>query len=345
MLLVLRQASNLSLRIATLLLLSFSGLFSGCAQQPLNARGSLAPDTRPAYESVSITFITLPAEPPSRWEALVAEFESANPGVRVDIRFQEPPLDWPQQADVILGNWQGWWVDTVDQGKILDLTPLLETEAQTLTTDFYPGILSLYQRYGRIWALPTGVSVNVLAYSTRRFEEAGAHMPVTGATWHDVADAARRLSAITSTAQPFFALPDDSMLHDLAMGWITEQANGLYGVSGDGISPRLDRGEVYDAVKAWHSLAAQLTLVPESERVRDRDELLRRVAQGQIGMAMVPLDVARRLAPRYPELAFAAAPIVDPAIEHTFTPYSGIFISAGTAHPHVAWRWAAFVSR
>ncbi len=343
--LVLRQASNLLLRIATLLLLSFSGLLSGCTQQPLNARSSRTTDARVAHEDVRITFITLPAEPPSQWEALVAEFESANPGVQVDVRFQEPPLDWPQQADVILGDWQGRWADAVDQGKLLNLTPLLETEAQTLTTDFYPGILSLYQRYGRIWALPTGVSVEVLAYSTRRFEEAGAYMPVTGATWHDVTDAAQRLGANSSAAQPFFALPDDGMLLDLATGWIVEQANGLYSVSRDGVFPHLDRSEVHDALVAWNRLAAQLAIAPESELVRDRDELLRRVAQGQIGMAMVPLDVARRLAPHYPELAFAAIPAVDPAIQRTLTPSSGVFISARTAHPRAAWRWAEFVSR
>lgn len=170
-------------------------------------------------------------------------------------------------------------------------------------------------------------------------------MPVTGATWHDVADATRCLSANSSAAQPFFALPDDGMLLDLATGWIVEQVDGLYTVSRDGVLSHLDRSEVYDALVAWKRLAAQLTVVPESERVRDRDELLRRVAEGQIGMAIVPLEVARRQAPRYSELAFAAVPAADPAIQRTLTPDSGIFISGGTAHPQIAWRWAEFVSR
>ena len=78
----------------------------------------------PTDEPVTITFMTLPLEPAGFWEDRIAAFEETHPGIHVELYYRQPPDDWPQEADVVLG--QGVVrEELVKRGWILDLTPLI----------------------------------------------------------------------------------------------------------------------------------------------------------------------------------------------------------------------------
>ncbi len=296
----------------------------------------------PTDEPVTITFMTLPLEPAGFWEDRIAAFEETHPGIHVALYYRQPPDDWPQQADVVLG--QGVVrEELVKRGWILDLAPLIEADEQFDANDFYPSILEVFKQDNHMWAIPVGTEFDVIVYRPDLFREVGAPTPRPGWTWADVWEACRLLSA---------ELPDgrtrDSLFHEatasaFAVEWIAEQSGGLYQVEGEEIIPRLDHPRVQQAISAYLDTRDQVTTA-RAEGGYTVEEVLNLVAQGKVGMDVVPLQVVADRLSQYPGLAVAPLPSAR-MDQHNVRSSSELAISAGTAHPEAAWKWVRFVSR
>ncbi|MGD9100324.1 MAG: extracellular solute-binding protein, partial [Anaerolineae bacterium] len=156
-------------------------------------------------ERTTILFAVNDVEQPL-YEGLVESFKEANPDVHVelvslneilelDLVGGEYPEDtWQRlasQADVInLMPGQ----ETVQQGLIRDLTPLMQADPNFEADDFYPNALERSQWEGGTWSLPTRTLFDMIYYDKDAFDEAGVPYPEIGWSWDDFLAAARGLT-------------------------------------------------------------------------------------------------------------------------------------------------------
>ncbi|MCX7683381.1 MAG: extracellular solute-binding protein, partial [Anaerolineae bacterium] len=127
--------------------------------------------------------------------------------------------------------------------------------------------------------------------------------------------------------------------------WIAERSGGLYREEGRDIIPTLDRPEVQEAVADWLTIRDQVTAMVSGPLFLTTEEILNHIAEGEVGIAVLPLWDVADLLPQYPGLAIAPLPPAYFVGSHAVRPSSELAVSAGTAHPDAVWEWVRFVSR
>lgn len=137
-------------------------------------------------------------------EAMVKEFEAANPGIKVrperkeasavyaDVLLQEFAAD--RAPDVIFASTDNMEL-LVSSGKLADLTPYLAAEPDLKIDDYYASMVDAFSRDGKLLALPRDIApVAVIYYNKSKFDEAKLPYPKDNWTWDDLAAAATKLT-------------------------------------------------------------------------------------------------------------------------------------------------------
>ncbi|MCL1854693.1 MAG: extracellular solute-binding protein [Clostridia bacterium] len=135
----------------------------------------------------------------SSYEGLIAEFEAANPDVKVEYTiFPYEDFEAKMQTSLIAGDggadvyevWGGWMLDFIDAGALCE-TP--EKFVADLRKDAFPPVLGTLQKDGKIYGAPVEFNVEYggLLVNKKLFEENGIAYP---ATWADVMDIARQVA-------------------------------------------------------------------------------------------------------------------------------------------------------
>jgi ABC-type sugar transport system, periplasmic component len=81
----------------------------------------------------------------------------------------------------------------VDNGMLMDLDPFIKADGYDLS-EFYPQVLDVYRRNGKLYAIPPGFTTLVMLYNSDHYNEAGLAAPVGSWSWDEFADAARKLT-------------------------------------------------------------------------------------------------------------------------------------------------------
>ena len=131
-------------------------------------------------------------------DQVLAQFETANPGVTVqvvagDVLGAPSPandiaghLDAVQklvsEADVVLALGNGLITpEATRAGYYLNLQPLVDSDPQLNQSDFLPQLFRAYQWDQGMWALPLAADATVLTYDPAAFDKAGLSYP--DGTW------------------------------------------------------------------------------------------------------------------------------------------------------------------
>jgi len=323
--------------------------------------------------TVAPTRISQPAATPQRttvrfalhdvevplYEGLIAAFEEENPDLRVQIvslnevlglgplGTAQMPEDAEQRlvaaADVVTF---GVTRQTVRNGLVRDLSPLIETDPRFEAADYIEGALARYQWGGGTWALPTSVHYRLLFYNKDAFDSAGVPYPKPGWTWDEFTLAAARLTERSGdeVTRWGFVCPTG-----LAYRMIESRAGSLADYDADPSKPRLGEAKVIEALDWYANLHLEAEAVPysgpppsdtalalsEEEALIDKDKaaiwpefaylLWYRKLQGNVGVVPFPVD--------------------SPSSKTTPGWVSTVAMSAGTTRPEAAWRWMVFLTR
>ena len=163
---------------------------------------------------------------------LFAEFETANPGVKVMIikSGQEgsyPPATfgieahlkqaakYVTSADVLYTTSYNLTPQATHAGYFLNLAPFTQADRSFSADDFMPAAFRAFQWDGGVWALPVSTDVNLLVYDAAAFDKAGVPHPDAKWTLNDLSDAATRLTQKDSDGKvtlPGMILYDSSAL-------------------------------------------------------------------------------------------------------------------------------------
>jgi len=119
-------------------------------------------------------------------QALYAEFDRHDPGVRV--RVELIPGSQEYVSKLLLDHIAGAMPDVatidassaavfIDNGLLTDLTPLIESDPEFKIDEFFPNVVDIARRPGRLFAVPIDFTPMVMYCNARHFREAGVPLP------------------------------------------------------------------------------------------------------------------------------------------------------------------------
>jgi ABC-type glycerol-3-phosphate transport system substrate-binding protein len=138
-------------------------------------------------------------------DQLIAEFEDANPGVKLHLKFGvdtyiAPPADGLEAhleslskvvatGDVVMVSARSISPASVSAGYFFDLAPFANGDATLNVTDFPDAVWKSFELDKGLWGMPLAASVSFLSYSPSAFDKAGMAYPNEAWTLDDLANA------------------------------------------------------------------------------------------------------------------------------------------------------------
>jgi multiple sugar transport system substrate-binding protein len=197
------KRDSISPRIAgrlcgTCLCLLFS-LSVGCQRASTASQPTSAADAR--HKVTLVWLLTTDAQLTPQTEAIVADFEKANPDIHVELRWTpEPQYQTKLKTLIAAGQppdlfWCGdVWIAYL-QPFMYDLTPFVQRDAAEYhLNDIYPALRKACQWSGRWYYLPRFFTVSLLYYNKGLFDAAHESYPTPDWTWADYIAAGQRLT-------------------------------------------------------------------------------------------------------------------------------------------------------
>lgn len=335
--------SRLSLRflLASLLI---AALLAGCTAVTPAAAPSAAVGSEEAAggEPVTITYFTFSASP-DHMDALgemVAAFEAANPGVKVQV--ETAPFDqyFTKLQTLIAGgtapdvfelNYENF-ISYASKDVLLDMTPLADAEAG-FADRFYPLAYGAFNRNGQQYGLPQSFSNVVLFYNKDLFDAAGVEYPTAEWTWQEELAAAQKL---TDSANGVWGEFSPVQFWEF---YKTAAQSGCSVLSDDGATATINEPGCVESLTWMVDKINTYKISPtdaDMAGVSDGDMF----KQGKLAM----LRTGIWMFSSFQDAPFAWDIALEPGntqkAHHFFA--NGVSISATTAHPEAAWAWAQF---
>lgn len=315
--------------------LVYTGAVSTPLPQPL--------DPTPAADDRTTITVSRGGMHPNALKELIEVFEDEYPDIRIRVEdLPSRPVGWEYLAEsadvrdmrpgVICGMW--------DQ-LFLDLHPLIEADSGFDESDFYPWTVAAFECQGRLSALPQQVSVVLLAYNKRLFDDAGLPYPSPEWSWDDVLVAAQQLTRSEGPQQWGLALPD-TMWYELPLILTAQRTMAESGETE--AANLLTNPHAGWAIEWVRDLALVHEVLPRPYQfaISSRNEAML-FQQGRVAMMISrdsTLDPSRFI---NGELGLIALPVTGKPM--TGFSIEGWSISARAAHPQAAWRWIEFLGR
>ena len=308
----------------------------------------------PGEEPTTVLFAVNDVEQPL-YESLIESFEETDPDIHVRLVSLNELLgldllggEWPDDAwqrlasgaDVI--NVQPGR-ETVEQGLIRDLTPLIQADPNFQQDDFYPGALERGQWDAGTWSLPARAMFRMIFYDKDALDEAGLSYPQPGWSWDDFLAAAKALTVREGDQVTRWGFVQPSPDH---LPFIEGRVGPLIDQTTDPPTPRFDRPEVAEAVRWYADLYLKEEVVPFFE---EEEGALASQGQTLVESGQAPMwydwSVLWELRKEQGNRGVVPYPVDAPDSHTTRLWTQGLSMSAGTAHPAAAWRWMDFLTR
>jgi ABC-type glycerol-3-phosphate transport system substrate-binding protein len=303
--------------------------------------GAVAPLALLRAQSTTVTIsVAVPAfSRDAISDKLLAEFEAAHPGVKVNVIGNTPNIPqaalgidkhleemqkYVSSADVLFVDSTRITPEATRAGYYLDLAPLVDEDKTLNISDFQPTIWQAFQWEKGIWGLPTSSDVLIMTYQPAAFDRAGLAYPNEQWTIGDLDNAIRKLAQKDADGKvsvhgiDVFTGYSDVMLFRSLLG------EGLYDSSTIPNSPQISKPGVEPILDAWYKI--------------DKDGLI----GNDVNKA--PLSVS-------PIFALLAQPDTEQRRVGVLLPggragldTEGFAVSAGTQYPEQAYALANFLT-
>lgn len=300
------------------------------------------------------------------YEGRIEAFEQANPGIRIELvgtgeitgnsfggfgeYTDENIIDLVKSADVIAMTPNR---KMIEQGLILDLTPLMVGDEQFDVNDFYPQVLARYQQGGGTWAMPLTASYGVIAYDKARFDAAGIEYPQAGWTWADFVSKAQALTVKDGENVQWGFNPGNVSPLNLI------EAKAERPFIDNNVQPatvNLDAPEVVAAFQWYADLAHLHEVMPAEENMESDMFIVSGDASGSLNnsgdaaMWLETTDFINGDGLEADNLGVVPYPVAS--AESMSSPISSAFglgntfvMSAGSSKTDAAWAWLKFLSQ
>ncbi len=207
-------------------------------------------------------------------DGMVADFEAANPDVKVNAIYAGNYNDArikalaalkagePAQLSVMFS------IDIyelIEQDAIVAFDDIVETEEERAWLEsFYPALMGNGRTQGKTWGIPFQRSTIVMYYNKDAFREAGLDPEKAPASWDELASMGKKLvkldgsgnverwgAMIPSTGYPYWMFGALTMQNDQVL------------MNGDGNETYFDAPATIEALDFWRALGSEHKIMPE----------------------------------------------------------------------------------
>jgi multiple sugar transport system substrate-binding protein len=134
----------------------------------------------------------------------LAEFERQNPGIEIQV--ENTPGSGEYARKMMLAYVAGAEPDVlrldassaavfINNNVLQDLTPFIQTDPEFKLDDFYPNVVDIARKDGKLYAIPVDFTPMVMYLNVKLFKEAGVPLPKAGWTWTDFRQKAKELTS------------------------------------------------------------------------------------------------------------------------------------------------------
>ncbi|WP_172119691.1 ABC transporter substrate-binding protein [Actinomyces faecalis] len=326
----------------------------GAAALTLSACGGRVADNESSGSGEQVTLTLMRTGTPEIlrpiFEPMIAEFEEANPGIKVDMQ----DLGW-NDATASMGvmassgtlpdlmyHLPGDVFDLASKGLVTDLTDKLSPE---LKDDIFPALLQAGQYEGKQYLVPSSVSPLFLWYNTELFEKAGLDPDNPPKTWDELLAAGRQIAEKTDASG--IALFSKSAGGETSGLYESLFAGAIGGSAWDSKSQRYLYDDLkYDA-KALQTLEFMRELVDIAQPnvvEYSRFDTRTLFRDGHVGMAVDLIHMQNQIGDGLKDGIFRVAELPAPAGQTSISTISagGWFIPTNSAHPEEAMKLLEF---
>lgn len=331
-------------KLINIVLLMVMVVLAGCSSQP--AASTSAPGTSPSSGVAEITFSAWGApEELAVWKQIVADFEAANPDIKVNVEVSDWSSYWDKLKTQLAANTPPdifamdapLYLDYQSRGVLLNLQPYLDKNPDLLK-DIYPQTLQAYQTPDGYFGLPRDFNTIVLFYNKDMFDEAGVAYPTADWTWDDLRAAAKKLTKQVNGKQQYGFYFDQ---WDMEPGW----SEAIWSYGGDIISPDHTKTLIGtpEARQAWQMLYDMVFVDKSSPDANTVGQYGADLFQAGVA-AMTP--IGHWAVPGYNTSGFQydVAPMpAGPAGHATSVNSAGFVVAKASKYPDQAFKFIQFV--
>jgi multiple sugar transport system substrate-binding protein len=135
------------------------------------------------------------------WKQIVADFETANPNIKVNVEVSDWGAYWDKLKTQLAAGTPPdvfamdapLFLDYQSRGVLLNLQPYVDKNPDMLK-DVYPQTLEAYKTPDGYYGLPRDFQTIVLFYNKDMFDKAGVAYPTADWTWEDLRAASKKLT-------------------------------------------------------------------------------------------------------------------------------------------------------
>ncbi|MVU75822.1 extracellular solute-binding protein [Nocardia sp. ET3-3] len=240
-----------------------------------------------------------------RWEGIIADFEKANPDVKVKLSMES----WDSINDVVRTDLQtksatpdilniDAYSTFATDGQLYPATDVVDA---SVISDIQPGFAKNASINGTQWALPLFASTRTLFYNTDLFAKAGIAAPPK--TWAELTDDAKKIQALGGGVSGY-GLPLGS---EEAQGETSIWTFGAGGQWSDGDKVTVDTPQNLEGVRAMKAIA-DAGVTEQNPGATNRLDVINAFIQGKIGMIEGLPPTISQIADKNPSLKYATAP-------------------------------------
>lgn len=282
------------------------------------------------------------------WRQIVADFEAANPGIRVNVEVSDWDSYWTKLKTMLAGGTPPdvfaidapLYLDYQSRGVLLNLQPYIDAEPQVLE-GLYPITLEAYKTPEGYFGLPRDFQTIVVFYNKDMFDAAGIPYPQPGWTYDDLREIAKRLTKDTNGDGIIDQYGFYADLWDMELIW----SEAIWAYGGDILSPDHSRTLINspEARQVW-KLFYDMIFVDHSWP--DTTTAAEYGGDPFLAGAAAMTTIGHWVVPGYAEAGFRwdVAPMPrGPAGQATSVNSAGFVIAKATKHPDEAWKFLKFV--
>ncbi|MGC8874962.1 MAG: ABC transporter substrate-binding protein, partial [Chloroflexia bacterium] len=282
------------------------------------------------------------------WRQIVADFEAANPGIRVNVEVSDWDSYWTKLKTMLAGGTPPdvfaidapLYPDYQSRGVLLNLQPYLDAEPQVLE-GLYPITLEAYKTPEGYFGLPRDFQTIVVFYNKDMFDAAGVPYPQPGWTYDDLREIAKRLTKDTDGDGTIDQYGFYADLWDMELIW----SEAIWAYGGDILSPDrthtlINSPEARQVWKLFHDMIFVDHSWPDTTTAAEYG------GDPFLAGAAAMTTIGHWVVPGYAEAGFRwdVAPMPrGPAGQATSVNSAGFVIAKATKHPDEAWKFLKFV--
>ena len=281
------------------------------------------------------------------YASLAEQFHALYPNITIElVQLNRQNTNQIVENDVFVTD-QLSLLQLMQQGAILDLTPMIEQDYAFDGDVFYPGALEAFQYQGKTWGIPSDINMLLMYYNKDLFDKYAVPYPTNDWTWDDFLD---RAEGVTDPGGGIFGYAiqhDEDFAVMEPILFIYQHGGQLFDSWQNPTNITLNDPLNVEALEWYAGLIHTYGVAPDRQQGPDSTRYYPYggIIQNKYGMWMGMLsDQGGATWPMRWQMRWGVVPLPRDRATFTMSTVNGFYISTKTRYPEACWKWITFLS-